>query len=285
MQQRVCGAHIRGVRQRRLQAVRQPQLRIHSDRRLHPEIPLLALPRLAHLRNPLAGALLRQRRRGNDARIHNRPRLQPVPQQGQVRLDLLQQRLAQTVLLQPVAAVQNRRLVRQPTRQPQAHEAAYRLHLVEQILHPRVAQVVESLHTVHAQHRPQRIGPATASGLRIKRLDTRFQTAPRKPARPSSPETPRAASGASSCRVPAPQTSPVPSRALPLPLPTLPLHHDRCDLFRPSLIMVCEISPTRVRRRAHIDRSQHRRAPCPLLPGAASARSMSSHSVETRGAR
>ena len=167
MQQRVCGAHIRGVRQRRLQAVRQPQLRIHSDRRLHPEIPLLALPRLAHLRNPLAGALLRQRRRGNDARIHNRPRLQPVPQQGQVRLDLLQQRLAQTVLLQPVAAVQNRRLVRQPTRQPQAHEAAYRLHLVEQILHPRVAQVVESLHTVHAQASP----PADRAGDRVRPSD------------------------------------------------------------------------------------------------------------------
>ena len=96
-----------------------------------------------------------------------------------MRVALLEQPLPQTVPLQQVAEVQNRRLVGQRTRQAQPHEAAHRLHLVEQVLHPGVAQVVEQLHAVHAQHHPQRIGTPTAPGLRIERLDLLLQTTPR----------------------------------------------------------------------------------------------------------
>ena len=45
------------------------------------------------------------------------------------------------MLLQQVPKVQDRRLVRQRARQPQTREAPHRLHLVQQILHPRIAQV------------------------------------------------------------------------------------------------------------------------------------------------
>ena len=111
--------------------------------------------------------------------VHDRPRLQPVSEQRQVRVDLLEQRLAQCVLLQQVAKVQNRRLVGQRSRQPQPDKAPHRLHLVEQVLHPRVAQVVEQLHAVHAQHHRERVRPATATALRIERLDPRLQSVPR----------------------------------------------------------------------------------------------------------
>ena len=179
VQQRVRRGHVRGVRRRRLQAVRQPRLRGHTDMRLHPEGPPIALLRLAHLRVPCARAVLRRRRRGDDARVHDRPSLQPMPERGQVRVDLLEQRLAQSVLLQQVAEVQDRRLVGQRSRQPQPDKAPHRLHLIQQVLHAGVAQVVEQLHTVHAQHHRKRVWPATATGLRIERLDARLQPAPR----------------------------------------------------------------------------------------------------------
>ena len=136
-----------------------------------------------------------------------------MPERGQVRVDLLEQRLAHTVLLQQVAEVQDRRLVGQRPRQPQAHETPDRLHLVQQVLHPGVAQVVEQLHAVHPKHHRERVRPATATGLRIERLDARLQPLPRDKARPSSRGRPRAVSGASSSRAPTPRRSTVPSLA------------------------------------------------------------------------
>ena len=94
-------------------------------------------------------------------------------------VDLLEQRLAQTVLLQQMAEVQDRRLVGQRSRQPQPDKPPHRLHLVEQVLHAGVAQVVEQLHAVHAQHHRERVWPPTPTGLRIERLDARLQPAPR----------------------------------------------------------------------------------------------------------
>ncbi len=93
-------------------------------------------------------------------------------------VDLLEQRLTQTVRLQQVAEMQDRRLVRQRTREAQPHKPPYRLHLVEQVLHPRVAQSVEQLHAVHPQHHAQRIRPPTATGLRVERLDAGLQPLP-----------------------------------------------------------------------------------------------------------
>ena len=132
-----------------------------------------------HLRVPRPLPVLRRTRRGDDARVHDRPSPEPMPQRRQVRVDLREQRLAETVALQQVPEVQDRRLVRQRTRQPQTGETPHRLHFVQQILHPRVAQVVEQLHAVNAQHRRQPIRPPPASSLRIERLDALRQTLPR----------------------------------------------------------------------------------------------------------
>ena len=97
---------------------------------------------------------------------------------------------------------------------PSVGQRQAQLHVVQQALHPRVAQVAEQPHAMHANHRRKRVRPATATGLRIERLDTRLQPAvPTESARPSCQGTPRAASDASSNRVPAPRRSTVPSLA------------------------------------------------------------------------
>ncbi len=84
--------HVGLVRRGRLQAVRQARLRVHADVRLHPEVPLVALPRLAHLRIPLPRLVPGRARRVDDARVHDRPALQAVAQRSQVRVDLREQR-------------------------------------------------------------------------------------------------------------------------------------------------------------------------------------------------
>ena len=66
--------------------------------------------------------------------------------------------------------LQDRRLVRQRARQPQAGEPPHRLHLVEQVLHPRVGEVVPQLHAMHAQHRAQRNVPADLAAADLKRV-------------------------------------------------------------------------------------------------------------------
>ena len=85
-------------------------------------------------------------------------------------------------------------LVGQRLRQPQPHETPHRLHLVEKVLHPRVAQVVEQLHAVNTQHHRQRVRAPTAPRLRIERLDPSLQPLPGNQPCPSSQETTHAAS-------------------------------------------------------------------------------------------
>ena len=59
----------------------------------------------------------------DDARVHDRARLQAQPLSGQVRVDRLEQRLAQFVPLQQLAEVQDRRFVRDRPGQRQPAEA------------------------------------------------------------------------------------------------------------------------------------------------------------------
>ncbi len=88
-----------------------------------PKAPLLALPGLMHLRVACTGLVLGRGRRGNDAGVDNRAGLQPQSLSGEMRVDRLQQRLAQLMPLQQVAEVQDRRLVRDRPTQVQPAEA------------------------------------------------------------------------------------------------------------------------------------------------------------------
>ena len=87
-----------------------------------------------------------------------------------MRVDGSEQPRAQIMLLQQVPEVQDRRLIRQRIRQSQSHKPTHGLRLVEQILHPRITQVIEQLHAMNPQHHAQRVRLPTAAGLRIERL-------------------------------------------------------------------------------------------------------------------
>ena len=79
--------------------------------RLHPEVPLVALLHLVHLRVARLGAVLRRRRRVEDGRVHDRAFPQPQALCRQLLGDLGQQPLAQVVPFQQVPEVEDRRLI------------------------------------------------------------------------------------------------------------------------------------------------------------------------------
>ena len=103
------------------------------------------------------------------------PRYRPFPKtqstRCQMTIDILEQTLTQVVHVQKMSEVQDRRLVWQRSRQPHAHEPSDRLDLVEHVLHGGVAQIVEQLHAVNAQHHRQIIGTTPSARLRIERSD------------------------------------------------------------------------------------------------------------------
>ena len=82
-------------------------------------------------------------------------------------VDFFQKSLPQAVLIQEMAEVEDGGLVGQRFRQIQTHEPPHRLGLVEQVLHTRVAEIVEELHTMNPQHHRQRIGAAALAGLGV----------------------------------------------------------------------------------------------------------------------
>ena len=223
VQQRVRRHHVRRVRRRRLQAVRQPRCRVHTDMRLHPKVPLIAL-RLAHLRVPLASA---RRRRGDDARVHDRSST-ACPSEAKCAL-IASTRLAQGRASPAVAEVQDRRRV-QRSQEPQPDKPPHRLHLVKQVGGRSGCRTT-------ARSARAASPKAGTAGDRDRPSDRTAQCAPPAgpmgSARPSSRGIPRAASAASSRRVPTPKSSPVPSHARHVV--TNYVDHDRIDLFRPSL--------------------------------------------------
>ena len=84
-----------------------------------PKYHWLTFFRLVHLRIPLPLRVLRRGRRVDDARVHDRPPPQAMARVRQVRVDRLEQSLAETVRLHKVPELQDRRLVLQPARQPE----------------------------------------------------------------------------------------------------------------------------------------------------------------------
>jgi hypothetical protein len=96
----------------------------------------------------------------------------------EVGIDLLEDLLAQLVLLQEMTEVEDGRLVGQSVGQPKHGKAAHRLDFVKCIFHRRIEEVVEQLHAVNAQHRAQRIGRATGSSLRVVTLELLLQPLP-----------------------------------------------------------------------------------------------------------
>ena len=177
-----------------------PRGDIHPDMRLHPEVPLIALLGLVHLRVAALLLVLGRRRGGDDGGIDDRALAHQQAALLQHRPDLVEQRSGQIVPLQPMAEVQQRRRVRhRVTVQVDAGKAAQRLAVVQRIFQRLVGQPVPLLQKVDAAaSAPARsaAGRARPSGRAAAAAPPAAPTAPPAPSRP---KTCRAAS-ASSCR-------------------------------------------------------------------------------------
>jgi hypothetical protein len=121
----------------------------NPDVRLHPEVPLVALLRLVHVGVALALGVLRRAGRSDDRGVHDGARAHQQALLGQVRVDLVEQRLGQVVGQQQAPKLQQRRGVgHRFARQVDAHEIAHRLAVVQGVFQRFVSQPVPLLQTV-----------------------------------------------------------------------------------------------------------------------------------------
>ena len=117
-----------------------------------PKYHWFPLRRLVHLGIPCSGPIPGRRRGADDTGINHSPLSQLQSFRLQMAVDLLEQPPPQRGRLQPVAEVENRRLIGDRVREPEPHEALHGEILVQRVLHRRVAEVVDQLHDVHPQH-------------------------------------------------------------------------------------------------------------------------------------
>ena len=92
-------------------------------------------------------------------------------------LDALKQHLGQPVTLQQMAEVQNRRLVRHLA-QTDTGKMSHPLNFIQHVFGGWITEVVEELHTMHAQHALQPIGRSPPASFWIVRPDLLQQTLP-----------------------------------------------------------------------------------------------------------
>jgi len=148
--------------------------------RLHPEMPLVALLGLVHLRVAGFALVLGRGRGGNDGRIDDRALAHQQTAFLQHRPDLIEQYFGQFVLLQPMAEVQHRRRLRNRRyRQVDAGKAPQGLAVVQRVLQSFVGQPVPLLQKVQPQHPLQPNRRPAALALRVERPQTINQPRPR----------------------------------------------------------------------------------------------------------
>ncbi|AAW76345.1 unknown protein [Xanthomonas oryzae pv. oryzae KACC 10331] len=97
-----------------LHVVYQPGKFIHPNVRLHPEIPLVALLGLMHLRVARTIGILGRTGRSDQRRIDDRARPQALPLARQMGVDRFQHPSGNAVGFQQTAKVENRGLVLEP---------------------------------------------------------------------------------------------------------------------------------------------------------------------------
>ena len=85
---------------------------VDANMRLHPEVPLVALLGLMHLRIPLFRFVLSRAWRGNNRRINDRTSGDFHAALAQVRVDFVEELLPEAMPLQEMAELADRRLVR-----------------------------------------------------------------------------------------------------------------------------------------------------------------------------
>ena len=145
---------------------------VHANVGLHPEVILIVLLGLMHLGVPRACGVLGGTGRLNDRGIHDRALAHHHALVLKQQVDRFKRIGGDVVLLQQVAKVQDRRLVRDAaTGERQLGKIADRSAVAQRLFHGRVRQVEPLLHEVDAQHHFQRVRPAAIARLRIVGLD------------------------------------------------------------------------------------------------------------------
>ena len=158
----------------RFDRVGQAVVPVYAAVDLHPEIPLLPLTGLVHLRIALALLVLGRARGCDQGGIDDRALFHRHALLLQMGIHRLKDLLAKIVLLQEMAEAEDRGLIRDPlTDQVDACETTHRRHLDQGILHRWMTEVVPLLHQVNSQHGLQRVGRTAtlAAGLGIVGLD------------------------------------------------------------------------------------------------------------------
>ncbi len=154
---------------------------VHTDVGLHPEVPLIALAGLVHVRVALLLFVLGRTRRIDDTGVNDGAPgyLQPVFLK--VLIDQVEQVVAQVMFLHQMAEFTDRCLVRH--RLPakvNPDEPAQGAGVVKGFLDSRIGQIEPVLDEVDSQHTFDSDRPATSAlGLRVERLDGFRQFFPR----------------------------------------------------------------------------------------------------------
>jgi len=153
---------------------------VHADVRLHPEVPLVALPGLMHLRVPFPILVLGEARRTDDGGVHNGAGGDLQPVLLKILGNQRKQPVAEVVALQQVAELADGGLVRRRLpAQVDADEPAHRPGIVQRLFHRRVRKAEPVLQKMDAQHALNtHRRTASAIALWIKRLDHRRQLRP-----------------------------------------------------------------------------------------------------------
>jgi len=165
--------HVVHVCSRANHRVDETRFGIHADVRLHPEVPLVPLLGLVHLRVARLVLVLRRTWRCDDRRVDDGAGSHQQALLPEVGVDLVKERPRQIVVLQQAPELQQRRGVRHRLpRQIDADGIAQRLAVVDCILERLVGKAIPLLEAVHAQHlrHADRLS-SHAPTRRIERLD------------------------------------------------------------------------------------------------------------------
>lgn len=181
MQKRMCLRHVGDIASRAHDGGHQARGSINADVRFHPEVPVIVLLRLMHLRITLAILVVRRWWRGNQRSVNNSPLAHHRTLFGEVSIDRIGDLARQIFCFEQVTKLEQRRRVwRRLAAQIDADESANGLAVVDCISNAFVRQTEALLGHIHTQHscQPNR-WTASAFNLWIERLDQLVQLAPR----------------------------------------------------------------------------------------------------------
>lgn len=177
----MCLRHVGDISSRAHDGVHQGRRSINADVRFHPEVPVIVLLRLVHLRITLAILVLRRRWRGDQHGVSNGLLAHHQTLLGEVSVDRIEDLARQIFCFEQVTKLEQRRRVwRRLAARIDADGSANGLAVVDSLFNAFVRKTEALLGHIHPQHsRQPDWWTANAFDLRIERLDQFVQLAPR----------------------------------------------------------------------------------------------------------